>query len=91
MDNSLDWNNILPEPPTGPALYWRHRWHEYQANPGLPLTRGTMQNLDSEGRGPEAIVIAGKVAYRRESLLKFLNTLQVTRLSKKRIEGRSDD
>lgn len=84
---SINWGEILPQE-TG--LFFRHRWPEYAIRYGLPFSRGTLQNLDSEGRGPEAVVVAGKVAYRRESLVKFLNALPVTRLSKKRIGGRGD-
>jgi len=83
----LDWEMILPPPPVGPALYWRHMWPEYQRNPGLPKSKGTMQNLDSEGRGPKAVVIGGKVAYRREDLVEWLNTLPVTTRGKGRVRG----
>lgn len=79
---SIDWGKILPQE-TG--LFFRHRWPEYAARYGLPFSRGTLQNLDSEGRGPEAVVVAGKVAYRRESLVKFLDALPVSRLVKKRV------
>ena len=74
---TLDWNEILPEPPHGPAIYYRHRWPDYNTNPGLPLSRGTMQNLDCEGRGPDAIVIGGKVAYTRAALVAWLSRLDV--------------
>jgi len=83
----LDWNSVLPEPPEGPALYWRHRWPEYQERLGLPLAKGTMQNLDSAGRGPAAVVVAGKVAYQRDDLVAFLSTLPVARLSHKGTEN----
>lgn len=79
---SINWGEILPQE-TG--LFFRHRWPEYAARYGLPFTRGTLQNLDSEGRGPEAVVIAGKVAYRREALVRFLDSLPVTSLSKRRV------
>ena len=81
----VDWESMLPPPPVGPALYWRHMWPEYQRDRGLPFRRGTMQNLDSDGKGPAAVVIGGKVAYRRDDLLEWLKTLPVTRLSKKRV------
>ena len=81
-DLSINWGEILPQE-TG--LFFRHRWTEYATRYGLPFSRGTLQNLDSEGRGPEAVVVAGKVAYQRESLVKFLNALPVTRLSKGRV------
>ena len=84
---SINWEEILPQET---RLYFRHRWAEYASRWGLPLARGTLQNLDSEGRGPEAVVIAGKVAYQRESLVRFLNALPVARLSKGRIGGRGD-
>ncbi|WP_148208460.1 hypothetical protein [Solidesulfovibrio magneticus] len=79
---SINWGEILPRE-TG--LFFRHRWPEYATRYGLPFSRGTLQNLDSEGRGPEAVVVAGKVAYHRESLVEFLNALPVTRPSKKRV------
>jgi len=76
MENRLvNWSAVLPEPPHGPAIYWRHKWGEYATNPGLPFSRGTMQNYDSEGHGPKAVVIAGKVAYPRETLIAWLNKL----------------
>ncbi len=79
---SINWEEILPQE-TG--LFFRHRWPEYATRYGLPFSRGTLQNLDSEGRGPEAVVIAGKVAYPREALVRFLDSLPVTSLSKKRV------
>ncbi|MFU2209531.1 hypothetical protein [Solidesulfovibrio sp. C21] len=84
---SINWEEILPQET---RLYFRHRWPEYATRYGLPFSRGTLQNLDSEGRGPDAVVVAGKVAYRRESLVEFLNALPVARLSKKRIGGRDN-
>jgi len=84
---SFDWDSVVPKPPHGPALYWRHMWSEYQYNPGLPKSRGTMQNLDSEGKGPQAVVINGKVAYRRDDLVEWLKTLPVTTLRKGRVGG----
>lgn len=81
----FDWEKVLPAPPVGPAIYWRHLWPEYQRNPGLPKSRGTMQNLDSEGKGPKSVVIGGKVAYRRDDLVEWLNTLPVTAPTKGRM------
>jgi len=78
----LDWEEIVPR---DVAVFWRHRWDYYRDRYNFPFKRGTLQNLDSEGRGPEAVVVAGKVAYRRESLVKFLNALPVARLAKKRV------
>lgn len=85
---SINWGEILPKE-TG--LFFRHRWPEYATRYGLPFSRGTLQNLDSEGRGPEAVMIAGKVAYSRESLIRFLSALPVSRLTQKRIGERGDD
>lgn len=82
---TIDWESVVPLPPAGPALYWRYMWPEYNVNPGLPKSRGTMQNLDSEGRGPKAVVIGGKVAYRRDDLVAWLKTLPVSGLVKKRV------
>lgn len=84
MENTslpLDWDEILPK---NVGIFYRNRWSEYAKDYGVPLSRGTMQNLDHNGRGPEgAVVIVGKVAYRRESLVKFLNALPMTLFSKR--------
>lgn len=39
---------------------------------GGVLRAGTLANLDSAGEGPERIVIAGRVAYLRDSLIDLL-------------------
>ncbi len=93
MVNSIgfDWGEVLPEPPVGPALYWRHRWTQYNTNPGLPFSRGTLQNRDAAGLGPESLVIGGKVAYTREALIRWLNQLEVKhRASSRAGGGRAD-
>lgn len=84
-DCDFNWDFVVPKPPHGPALYWRHKWKEYQLNPGLPKTKGTMQNLDSMGQGPKAVVVNGKVAYLRDDLVEWLNTLPVTTPTKGRV------
>lgn len=63
MENpTLDWDAILPK---DLGLVFRSRWTELPLWYGLPFSRKTMQNLDSEERGPEAVMVAGKVAYMR--------------------------
>ncbi len=45
----VDWeflNSALPE------VVHRSRWNELADRHGLPVRRGTMQNYDSQGRGP---------------------------------------
>ena len=56
-----------------PAILWRHRWLEYQDKYGVPFARGTMQNRDSEGRGPKAGKVGKRVFYRREDFLEWLS------------------
>lgn len=56
-----------------PPLVWRSRWNEYRDKCGLPYSRGTLQNLDCEGRGPEKVMFGKRVAYERENLIIWLN------------------
>ncbi len=58
-----------------PPLVWRHRWNEYRDKCGLPFSRGTMQNMDSEGRGPGKVMFGKRVAYKREDLIQWLNSM----------------
>lgn len=44
---------------------------------GGMLTKGTMANLDSEGKGPRRIKIGKKVGYLREDLIAWLKERQV--------------
>jgi hypothetical protein len=41
------------------------------------LSKGTMQNFDSEGRGPKRIVIGRRVGYLREDLVEWLKSRMV--------------
>ena len=56
-----------------PPLLWRHRWPEYSKEYGLPFSRGSMQNFDSEKRGPESVRFGKRVGYKREALIAWLN------------------
>lgn len=58
-----------------PPLVWRSKWNILAERHGLPFRRGYMQNLDSMGRGPARIRMNGRVAYRREDLIAWLNGL----------------
>ncbi|WP_316898179.1 hypothetical protein [Pseudodesulfovibrio indicus] len=57
---------------TLPPILWRHRWASYRAEYGLPLASGTMQNLDSAGKGPEFGMFRGRVYYTKDAYLKWL-------------------
>lgn len=57
-----------------PPVIWRHRWNQLADKHGLPYRRGYLQNLDSQGLGPRKITFNGRVAYRREDLVEWLNT-----------------
>lgn len=85
MENpALDWDAILPK---DLGLVFRNRWTELSTRYGLPFSRKTMQNLDSKGRGPAAVMVAGKVAYSRAALVAFLNNLPIEKLHKQRTKG----
>ena len=56
-----------------PTVLWRHRWQEYRNLFGVPFARGTMQNRDSEKRGPIAGKVGKRVFYRREDFLEWLS------------------
>lgn len=59
-----------------PSILWRHKWPEYQEAYGVPFSRGTLQNRDSQGRGPKAFKATGKrVYYLREDFLEWLAAL----------------
>ena len=74
----LDWDEILPKEK---GVFWRNEWDRDRARYGLPFSRGTMQNLSSEGKGPDEFMLGGKVGYRRESLVAWLNVLVGKKLS----------
>lgn len=68
----IDWS-VLEEKIPDPV--WRCRWNVYAEKYGLPYTRTYMQNLDSEGRGPDKKYLNKRVAYPRKSLIRWLNSL----------------
>ena len=37
------------------------------------IAKGTLQNLDSEGRGPRRIVLGKRVGYAKQDLIDWLN------------------
>jgi hypothetical protein len=59
-----------------PPIVWRSRWNDLAEKFGLPFRRGYLQNLDCEDRGPKKAVLNGRVAYRREDVVAWLNALQ---------------
>ena len=70
--NRIDWSRLqdqLPDP------VWRHRWDDLAEKYGLPFKRSYMQNLDSEGIGPEKKYLNKRVAYPLPSLITWLNSL----------------
>lgn len=58
-----------------PSIIWRHKWNEYKKAFGVPFSRGTLQNMDSQGRGPKAGKMGGKVYYTRQDFIAWLETL----------------
>jgi hypothetical protein len=70
--NKIDWSRLqdqLPDP------VWRHRWDDLAEKHGLPFKRSYMQNLDSEGKGPEKMYLRKRVAYPRKQLIAWLNSI----------------
>ncbi len=55
-----------------PSLLWRHKWNQYRDQFGLPYSRGTMQNFDSEKTGPKLGRVGNQVFYLREDYLLWL-------------------
>lgn len=55
-----------------PPIIWRAKWNEWAEKLGLPFRRGTMQNLDSKGIGPQKVIYSGRIGYRREDLVSWL-------------------
>lgn len=49
----VPWRELVGE--RLPPIVWRSRWNKLRDSLGLPYSRGQMQNLDSEGRGPERL------------------------------------
>lgn len=68
----IDWTRLLDKMPDP---VWRHRWDDLAEKYGLPFKRSYMQNLDSEGRGPEKKYLKNRVAYPLPSLITWLNSL----------------
>ena len=55
-----------------PDVLWRHRWEQYREQYGVPFSRGTMANRDSEGRGPKSGKVGKKVYYTKADFLAWL-------------------
>ena len=70
--NSADIETLRSELP---AFLWRHKWPEYNDKYGLPLSRGTMANLDCRGTGPKRGLLQCRVFYRRSDYLMWLESL----------------
>lgn len=68
----FDWAEVL-RPEAAPPIFWRHKWAEYKEKFGLPLAKKTLENFDSRGAGPARVEIAGRIAYRRQAVIEFLN------------------
>lgn len=70
--SKIEWNKLqylLPDP------VWRARWDDLAEKYGLPFKRSYMQNLDSEGKGPEKTYMRKRVAYPLPGLITWLNSL----------------
>ncbi len=68
----IDWTRLqeqLPDP------VWRSRWDFLAEKYGLPFKRSYMQNLDSEGKGPQKTYVRKRVAYPLPTLITWLNSL----------------
>ncbi len=70
--DKINWSHLLDQLPDP---VWRSRWDTLAEKYGLPFKRSYMQNLDSEGRGPEKKYMKERVAYPRAELVKWLNSL----------------
>lgn len=64
-----DFSHLLID---APAIVWRAQWNTLAEKLGLPFRRGTLQNLDSRGLGPKRVTHAGRIGYRREDLVEWL-------------------
>lgn len=69
----IDFASLLD---TLPPIIWRSRWNQLADQFGLPFRRSYLQNRDSEHRGPKKALLNGRVAYRREDLIEWLNSMQ---------------
>lgn len=68
----IDWSRLLDQLPDP---VWRHRWDALAEKHGLPYRRSYMQNLDSEGKGPEKKYLKKRVAYPLTPLIEWLNSI----------------
>ena len=68
----IDWSFLLN---SLPLIIFRHRWDEYAERLGLPYARGTLQNFDSVGTGPAKVMFGNRVAYRKEAVIAWLNSI----------------
>lgn len=71
-DKKIDWSRLENQLPD---LVWRHRWDDMAEKFGLPFKRSYMQNMDSEGKGPQKKYLNKRVAYPLPSLITWLNSL----------------
>ncbi len=71
-ESRIDWGRLEHQLPD---LVWRHRWDDLAEKYGLPFKRSYMQNLDSEGKGPQKTYLRKRVAYPRTSLISWLNSI----------------
>lgn len=60
--------NILPD------IIWRNNWDKLAEKFGLPYTKKYMANLDSKGEGPERLPFHNRAAYKRASIISWLNS-----------------
>lgn len=56
-----------------PDVLWRSQWDKLRESHGLPYSKRTMANLDSQGRGPEFHKWNGRVYYLKEDVLEWLD------------------
>jgi len=76
-----------------PPIIWRARWNDLADKHGLPFRKGYLQNLDYLGRGPKRFYRRGRVGYRREDVIAWLNQFMSENASSRMIGfgGRGDD
>lgn len=72
----IDFSSLLE---TLPPIIWRSRWNKLADQFGLPYRRGYLQNRDSENSGPKRAFLNGRVAYRREDVIAWLNSMQANK------------
>jgi hypothetical protein len=69
----IDFTNLLD---VLPPIIWRSRWNQLADQYGLPYRRGYLQNRDCDNSGPKRASLNGRVAYRREDVVAWLNAMQ---------------